>query len=45
MVLELALASKFANAGSLEDMCYSALAWWYPPAKEFVKALRKGAIF
>jgi hypothetical protein len=44
MVFEAALAGKFSNIGDLETMRYSALAWWYPYAKEFVKAMEKGAL-
>jgi hypothetical protein len=45
MVFDIALASKFTNIGALEDMRYSALAWWHPSARKFIKAMKKGAIF
>jgi hypothetical protein len=44
MVSDIGLAGKFANIGALEDMRWSALSWWHPPAKEFIKAWKKGAI-
>jgi hypothetical protein len=44
MVFEAGLAGKFSNIGGLETMRYSALAWWYPCAKEAVQAMKKGAL-
>jgi hypothetical protein len=44
MVFEAGLASRFSNIAALEDMSYSALAWWYPSAKEYVKAVKSGKV-
>jgi hypothetical protein len=44
MIFEVGFASKFANICGIEEMKYSAIAWWYPSAAEFGKARRKGLL-
>jgi hypothetical protein len=45
MVYDIGLAARFASIGALEEMTYSALAWWAPCAKSFARAARKGHLW
>jgi hypothetical protein len=44
MIFNAALAAKFTNIASLEDMSYSALSWWNPYTKSWARAVRKGEV-
>jgi hypothetical protein len=44
MLYDAGIAAKFVNIAALEDMSFSALAWWYPATKEYARAVRKGEV-
>jgi hypothetical protein len=44
MLFDAAVAAKFTNIASLEELSYSALMWWAPYVKPFARAVKKGEI-